>query len=150
MKRLLLASACLLWAFDASAQQNVRGVPTDGVAVNHSLTITTGNTYQTVVASAITSTNTPSAAQSQRRSITIQNNNTNTDNCFVEDTGLVAAANTTSTNVTTTDANTITSAQASILLAPGGSYQRYWPLIPNSAIVATCAGNGDSLFITVQ
>jgi len=126
------------------AQTPVEGIPTDAGTLNHSLV--PGTTYVQVLAAAPPTTNN----SNPRRAITIQNNNTNTDNCFVDDTGLVAIGNSTATSVTTTDGNTITSGQASILLSPGGSYQRYWPMIPNGRIVAVCAGGSDSLFIAVQ
>jgi hypothetical protein len=103
---------------------------------NHSQKIVTGNTYQAVL-----------VADPSRVSLTIQNNNTNTDNCWVDDTATVAVGNTASTNVTTLG-GTLTAAQASILLAPGQSYTRYYPHLPNGAIVATCAGTGDSLFVS--
>jgi len=38
----------------------------------------------------------------------------------------------------------------SILLAPGGSFQRYEPFIPSDAIIGTCASNSDTLYIDTQ
>lgn len=104
---------------------------------NHSRSITTGNTYQLI-----------QARDNTRRSLTIENNNA-TDNCFVNVDGTVVAGNTTSTNVTV-DGNTITAAKASILLIPGGSYTRYYPYVPDGPIVATCASNGDSIYVDMQ
>lgn len=149
MKRLFIAAAAIA-ALSCFALAD--GPPTPGQAqllgsVNGSVTITTGNTYQTIL-SGLTSVVFPGTPS--RRSVTIQNNNTNTDNCFIEITGLVVAGNTTSTSVTPPGGSAITAAKASILLGPGGSFQRYFPYIPSGAIVGTCASNGDSLYVDTQ
>lgn len=149
MKEILAILIIGLIAFSSARGQSlVQGSAVDITPQNHSVTITTGNTFQTV----LTATTLVPGGQtsSPRRTLKIQNNNTNTDNCFIDDTGLVKAGNTTSTNVTTVDSNTITAAQASDLLSPGGSEYYSWPIVPNGVIVATCAGNGDSIKISIQ
>lgn len=105
---------------------------------NNSITVTTGNTYQALA-----------PANNGRQMLEIQNNNTSTDNCFINVDGVVAIGNTTSTNVTTVNGTT-TSAQASILLQPGQAYTRYYPYAPSAAIVGTCANNGDSLYVGIH
>ena len=87
---------------------------------NSSSTITLGNTFQTI-----------SAAQ-PRFTITIQNNNTNGDNCWLFIGGGSATKGT------------------SILLAPGGSYQRYYPYVPSDAIQMTCATTSDTFYLDTQ
>lgn len=112
---------------NAAAQgQVVRGqADARHATTNASVSITTGNTFQNILAALTTTTD--------RQSLTIQNNNTNSDNCWVF-IGLAASA---------------TKATA-ILLSPGGSYQRYWPYVPPDAIQATCTGNGDTLYVDWQ
>lgn len=122
MRRVLPGLAlltALLWAVlsPASAQ-------TVAATTNASVLITTGNTYQTVLA-ALTGFAT-------RRSLTIQNNNTTTDNCWIF-IGSGAATKPTS-----------------ILLPPAWSYTRYFPYIPSDAIQATCATTGNSVYVDVQ
>ncbi|MCS3725497.1 hypothetical protein [Bradyrhizobium betae] len=108
-------------------------------SANWSVSITTGNTYQTI-----------QAADNSRRALTIQNNNVS-DNCWVNVDGSVVAGNTTSTSVTTSGSKqTMTAAKASLLLAPGGSYTRYYPYTDGGPIVGTCASSGDSLYVAVQ
>ena len=89
------------------------------------------------------------AANPARIGLTIQNNQTSGDNCWVEVTGLVAAGNTLSTSVTTGNGTT-TAQQASILLTPSSSYQRYFPYLPRGPIVVTCATAGDSIYVDTQ
>ena len=112
--------AALFFAFPAQAQQ------TNAPTVNGSVTIATGNTFQGV----LTAVATPPAI---RRSMTIQNNNTNGDNCwiFIGATGSATKA-------------------TSILLGQGGSYQRYFPYVPSDNIAATCATTSDTLYIDTQ
>jgi hypothetical protein len=88
---------------------------------NNSVVITTGNTFQQVL-----------AANSNRASITIENNNSNGDACWV-----------------TVDGGSPTKSIA-ILLTEGGSYQRYFPYVPSGAIQATCASNSDTLYVDTQ
>jgi hypothetical protein len=122
MKRILLAGLALALAVaSAHAQSFSSDLPT----TNGSVTITTGNTFQTVLAA------TTFTVDQQRKSVTIQNNNTS-DSCWVF-----------------IGAGTATKA-ISILLTSGGSYQRYFPYVPSDAIQATCASNGDTLYIDTQ
>lgn len=87
---------------------------------NNSVTITTGNTFQQVL-----------AANTNRASITIENNNAS-DSCWV-----------------TVDGGSPTKAKAILLLA-GGSYQRYFPYVPSGTIQATCATSSDTLYVDTQ
>ena len=87
-----------------------------------STTIATGNTFQSVL-----------TASASRKSLHIQNNNTNGDNCWV-----YVGANGSATKA------------ASIILSPGGSYQRYFPYIPSDNISATCATTSDTLYVDSQ
>jgi hypothetical protein len=154
MKRNLLAAAAALalacsqvvapaWA------QNIQ--PLDLPTTNGSQTITSGNTYQQLLAAL------GFGVDSQRKSLTIQNNNTNGDNCYLAigavplagAAQIVAGTTTASSNITVGGA-TVTAQQASILLQPGGSYTRYLPNIPSDAIFATCATSGDSVYVDTQ
>jgi hypothetical protein len=94
--------------------------PGNKKTTNNSVVIVTGNTFQTVL-----------AANSNRASITIENNNA-TDSCWV-----------------TVDGGSPTKAIAILLLA-GGSYQRYFPYVPSGAIQATCATANDTLYVDTQ
>ena len=119
----LLATAALVAAFSclsacrSSAQSNA---PT----TNLSLTITTGNAFQAVPGL---------PAGTSRRSLTIENNNITSDNCWLF---LGPTANATKNN--------------SILIGPGGSYQRYYPYVPNDNVAVTCATTGDTLYVDTQ
>src|SRR6185437_5895153 len=92
--------------------------------LNASVTIATGNTFQTVLSAM--------GATTQRQALTIQNNNTNTDNCWV----FIGSGSATEAK--------------SIILAPGQAYTRYWPYAPSDAIQATCATTSDTLYADVQ
>lgn len=100
----------------AHAQTNTLYSTTNG-----SVTIATGNTFQTIL-----------NASRNRRSITIQNNNTNGDNCWL----FIGSGSATKATA--------------ILLGSGGSYQRYYPYIPNDAIQATCATTSDTMYVDTQ
>lgn len=132
MRKLLLAGIFAL-ACSPSWAQNC--VPTQGgfipCGTNLATTITTvviaaGNTFQSVLAATVVNSQT-------RHSITIQNNNTNTDNCWV-----FLGPNGSATKAT------------SILLGPGGSYQRYAPFLPAENISATCTTTNDTIYLDVQ
>jgi len=105
---------------------------------NGSVKITTGLTYQVL---------TP--AGQNMRSLTIQNNNAS-DSCWIEISGLVTTSMTTTTPTNLGVTGNMTPAQVSILLAPGGSYGRYYPNIPKGPIVGTCPANTDSLYVDWQ
>lgn len=144
----LLIGLCLVAS--AYAQAPVTGAPVQGVAqyrqtVNGSVKITTGLTYQLVLA-ALPGTSTV------RQSLTIENNQASgTDVCYliIGTTQVTAGTTTTSTNITIAG-QTVTAAQASIVLSPGGSYTRYFPYVPSDAIYATCTTTADSLYIDTQ
>ena len=119
----LIASAIFLCLVSTGvfAQANQpNGMPVEGVVINRatvnsSVTIATGNTFQQVLASNF-------GTSTQRQALTIQNNNTSTDNCWLF---LGTTANATKAT--------------SIILAPGQAYTRYWPFVPSDAIQVTCA-----------
>jgi hypothetical protein len=121
MKKLLLGAALLMLSGSAWSQPAPRNFPTK----NSSVAIATGSTFQSVLAAAVGST--------QRNSLTIQNNNINADNCWV-----FIGPNASATKAT------------SILLAPGASYTRYYPFIPNDNISATCATTADTVYVDTQ
>ena len=123
MKKLLLIAIALVLAspvYAANTGQPVEGAVIGLTTVNKSATITTGNTFQTVL-----------AANTAVQSLTVENNNA-TDSCWLF-IGAGSAAKGTS-----------------ILLLAGGSYTRYWPYIPSDALQATCASNSDTLYIDYQ
>lgn len=99
-------------------------IPVNAPTTNRSVTIGTGGTFQTIL-----------TASTSRLSLTIQNNNsisTGTEYCYV----YVGSGTATTAN--------------SIILAPGGSYQRYFPFIPSDIIQATCTTTSDTLYIDTQ
>jgi hypothetical protein len=112
-------AAALFFTLPAAAQQ------TNAPTTNGSVSITLGNTFQTV----LNAVGTPPAI---RRSLTIENNNTNGDSCWLF---IGAGAATKAT---------------SIALAQGASYQRYFPYVPSDAIQATCATTSDTLYVDTQ
>lgn len=115
-------TAVTLWCGNSNTvQPHNQPCPGNLATTNRSVTIAAGNTFQTILAASLT-----------RNSITIQNNQTTTDNCWV----FIGAGNAT--------------AGTSILLAPGGSYQRYFPFVPSDAIQATCATTSDTLYVDTQ
>lgn len=130
MRKLLAALCFVLLASTSFAQspQPNAGAPVSGVVVNRStlnssVTIAAGNTFQTVLAA--------QSGTTQRQSLTIQNNNAS-DSCWIFiGSGSAAKA-------------------ASILLASGQAYTRYWPYVPSDAIQATCATTSDSIYIDNQ
>ncbi|WP_445222249.1 hypothetical protein ACKWRH_21580 [Bradyrhizobium sp. Pa8] len=130
VRGIVFAGAMLLGVGSAAAQS---AVPSD----NWSVSITTGNTFQTI-----------QTANNTRRALTIQNNNAS-DSCYLDVTGVVSAGNTTATSVTT-KGGTITAAKASVLLQPGQAYTRYYPYTDSGPIVGTCATAGDSLYVAIQ
>jgi hypothetical protein len=113
---LRIFAALLLFAGAAHAQTATQ--PTQ----NGSVTIAAGNTFQQVF-----------GASDIRRSITLQNNNTNGDSCwfFLGPFGSATKA-------------------ASVLLGPGGSYQRYYPYIPREAVSVTCTTTSDTFYADQQ
>lgn len=115
----LFAVFFLLFAAPAFAQ-------TDAATTNSAATITAGNTFQQVLAAL-------GVSPAIRRSLTIENNNTNGDNCWVF-IGATASA----------------TKGTSILLTPGGSYTRYYPYVPSDNIAATCATTSDTLYVDSQ
>jgi hypothetical protein len=96
------------------------------------IVIGAGGTFQTIIPSG------------PKFSIEIQNNNTNTDNCFLD----FGVRSTTGVRVTAGNATT----SESILLAPGGSFQRYSPnsYVPQDEIEATCTSTFDTLRVSIQ
>jgi len=88
------------------------------------------NTFTQILPSIISGAGNASTA---RQSLTIQNNNTNTDNCFVF-IGPIASA----------------TKAASILLAPQQAYGRYWPNVPSDQISIECGGTNDTFYADYQ
>jgi hypothetical protein len=109
--------------------QSVHNWPT----VNGSVTITTGNTFQTVLAAVPT-------GGVARRSLTIQNNNSNSS---------CQSANTCDLCWVFIGAGAATTGKA-IELAATQAYTRYYPYTPSDAIQATCANNSDTLYVDTQ
>lgn len=105
------------------SQNNCINAPVNVKTNNNSVSITTGGTFQTVV-----------AASATKFSVTIQNNNplSGTEYCYVH-----------------VDASSPTIAN-SIVLGPGGSYQRYFPFLPSEAIQVTCTTNNDTVYVDTQ
>lgn len=133
MRRLSLALAVwlVLGGFVLAQQPNnlapgeaVSGVPINRSTVNVSVVITTGNTFQSVMASNL-GTSTP------RAQLTINNNNA-TDSCWI----YLGSA-------------TATKAISQLLLA-GASYRREWPFVPSDQVQATCATSNDTLYVDYQ
>lgn len=132
MKRLLLAIATVLTLVSVALAQQFQGPPVQGAVVNRSTKITTvviaaGNTFQIALASIIGDTTT------QRQALTIQNNNTTTDNCW-----LFLGPNASATKA------------KSILLAPGQAYTRYWPFVPSDEVNVTCATTSNTMYVDNQ
>lgn len=126
---LLFALFGFVLSAHAQSPQPNQGTPVSGIAINRSTlnssaTITTGNTFQTILA-VISGTST------QRQSLTIQNNNA-VDSCWL----FIGAGSATKAT--------------SMLLLAGGSYTRYWPYVPSDAIQATCATTADTLYVDIQ
>lgn len=118
LKRLTTALAAVaLTAAVAFAQ-------TPAQTTNGSVVIATGNTFQTVLTAVV--------GMAQLRSVTIENNNVNGDNCWIY------------------VGNGSPTKAKSILLTPGGSYARYFPYVPSDAIQATCTTTSDTLYVDTQ
>ena len=99
--------------------------------------IATGLTYQAVL-----------TANPGRQSLTIQNNNAS-DQCEIIVGGPWQAADTTTTS-RTINGTSMTALQASIVLAAGTAYTRYYPIVPADQILATCTTTVDSLYVDTQ
>jgi hypothetical protein len=111
--------AALLWSVQPDARAQTNAATTNG-----SVTITAGNTFQTVLSAV-------AAPPAIRRSLTIQNNNAS-DSCWLFIGGGSATKAT------------------SILLTTGQAYTRYYPYVPTDAIQATCASTSDTLYVDTQ
>jgi hypothetical protein len=121
LRKLILAGAMLCVAWSANAQNQIK--PGNLPTTNSSVVITTGNTFQQVLAAPVAN---------PRNSLTIQNNNAS-DACWVY-VGPTASA----------------TKGTSIQLAAGQSYTRYIPYIPSDVIAATCATTSDTLYVDTQ
>ena len=95
--------------------------PVPQTGAGNLVTISAGNKFQQIVPNNNTGTD--------RRALTIQNNASNGDNCWVY----------VGSNKPSKD--------GSVVLAPGKSYDRYWPFVPSDAIQATCASSSDNLYV---
>lgn len=132
LARLILVLACLA----PVAAFAVADPPIQAPTIPAPVKITTGLTYQVIA---------PAAG---RRSLTIQNNNAS-DSCNIIVGGPWAAADTTST-ARTINGVSLTGAQASIVLAAGVAYTRYYPIVPSDVILGTCTTTGDSIYVDIQ
>lgn len=133
--RKYLALLALLVTPAMAQQGQVSQLPT----FNQSISVTTGNAFQLI-----------SSGTTAMRSLTIQNNNTNTDNCWIEVSGIVTVGMTVASSVTITGKPASTAGKVAILLMPGVSYGRYQVHAPTGPIVGTCATAGDSLYVDWQ
>jgi hypothetical protein len=129
-----LVMATVVAAYAQSPVGTGTGASVSGIAVNRStlnssVTITTGNAFQTVLASNQTN-------GKPRQSLTIDNNNA-TDTCWVT----FGVLN----GVVITAANAAKG--SSIQLLAGQALTRYWPYVPNDEIEATCASTSDTLYV---
>ena len=88
---------------------------------NMSVSVTMGTVFQPILTVAQT-----------RIQITIQNNNTSTDNCWIH----VGTGTPTTSN--------------SMLLTPSQAYTRYYPYIPSDAIQGTCTTSADTIYVDIQ
>lgn len=120
----MIGAAIALFAAATMFAGNVMAQSVTAVTTNRSVVITTGNTFQAVLAASLT-----------RRSLTIQNNNAS-DNCWLKFGVGVTAANAT--------------IGTSILLLPGQAFTRYFPYVPSDEIEGTCASNSDTLYVDTQ
>ena len=111
------ASALTLGLLCSSAMgQAVTSAPT----TNASASITTGGTFQLLLAA------------KARHSLTVQNNNTNGDNCRIYvGSGVPSTAN-------------------SVLLSSTMPYTRYYPFLPNDALWGTCDQTNDTIYVDTQ
>ena len=110
--------------------------PINAPTINGSATIANGGSFQLILAAAVPST----AFPNPRHSLTIQNNNGNTDNCYV------TFGSFNGTPITAGNAQT----SQSILLPPGGSFQRYYPFVPVDALFGMCQGTNDTIYLDTQ
>ena len=146
----LAAAAALAFACTQASAQILQ--PLDLPTTNGSVKITTGSTYQQLLAALAYTTD------SQRKSLTIQNNNTNGDNCWLiigavpntSGAAQIVAAVTTASTIITVDGTAMTAQQASILLQQGVPFTRYLPNIPSDVLFVTCATTGDSVYVDTQ
>jgi len=113
---LAIASILLGSATLAQSQTPEPQAPTGNL-----VTILIGNKFQQVVP--------PNKGDTERRALTIQNNGSNSDNCWV----YIGSDKASKDN--------------SIVLAPGKSYTRYWPFVSSDGIQATCASSSDTLYV---
>jgi hypothetical protein len=79
------------------------------------------------------------------------NQATGTDSCYlIIGTNQIVPGSTAVASNITIGGNTITAGQASIVLAPGISYTRYYPYVPSDAIYGTCTTTADSIYVDTQ
>lgn len=148
MWRLALFLWLALCGAALAQQSNTTSIQTQ--STNGSVSITTGLTYQSLLPINVAG---PGSGPGTRHSLTIQNNNTNTDNCwllFGSNVTVISGATTTSSTSVVTGNPSLTAGKASILLAPGGSYQRYFPYVPSDGLYVTCVTAGDSVYLDTQ
>lgn len=118
MKKLLLSGVMLLGLMGAALADNTPGQAT---TIDHSITVATANTFQTILGVNAYPT-------LPRLALTIENNNI-TGNCWIF------------------LHSTVATKALSILLSPGQPYTRYFPYVPADAIQGTCDTNGNTLYV---
>jgi hypothetical protein len=119
---IMLGIALAITAILLGSTTFARGqTPAPQTGAGNLVTIAAGNKFQQIVPSNNTGTD--------RHALTIQNNASNGDNCWVYVGGDKP------------------SKDGSIVLTPGKSYDRYWPFVPSDAIQATCASASDNLYV---
>lgn len=150
MRRLIVAEIAVVFAslcsVPAAFPQAANNPTIDAPTTNGSVKITTGNTFQALLAAVPIVGGQPGT----RHSLTIQNNNAS-DACYlIVGTNQVTPATTTLSTSITINGATVTAQQAAIVLTAGIPYQRYFPYVPSDAIYVTCATTGDSVYVDTQ
>jgi hypothetical protein len=123
---------CLAFAHLAAAQQGnqtpaqaVAGAPINRSTLSTPTTITTANTFQTILG-------TTQSGTTVRQELTVENNNASNVFCYL----FFGTSTATTPN--------------SLLLNSGVPYRRDWPFVPSDQLQATCTLTGGSLFLSVQ
>jgi hypothetical protein len=125
----------IAWAQQGAnpSPSGVGGININRSTLNSSVAIATSGTFQQILAATTTS-------NTIRQSLTIENNSTSpTMQCWIF---LGPTSATVAGGVSAVISN-------SILLLQGGSYTRYWPIVPSDAVQATCQ-TGGTLYVDTQ
>ena len=132
MRRIIALVFLAAFVLSAAAQQSNQtpapafaGAPVLRSTVSTPTTITTANTFQTILSSAQSGT-------TIRGQLTVENNNASNVFCYL----FFGTSTATTPN--------------SLLLNSGFPFLRSWPFVPNDQLQATCTLTGGSLFLSVQ